>query len=75
MTLKGAWGHYYQFINTITNEDVLTGAKEFWLSSDKNLLPGFAEHSLIGASYDTKNFLFEVEGSVSYTHLTLPTKA
>lgn len=62
LTLKGAWGHYYQFINTITNEDVLTGAKEFWLSSDKNLLPGFAEHSLIGVSYDTENFLFEVEG-------------
>ena len=62
LKLKGSWGHYYQFINTITNEDVLTGAKEFWLSSNENLLPGFAEHSLIGLSYDTENFFFEVEG-------------
>ena len=60
-TLKGAWGHYYQFINAITNEDVLTGAKEFWLTSDENILPGYADHSLLGVSYDTENFLFEIE--------------
>ena len=62
LTLKGAWGYYYQFINTITNEEVLTGAKEFWLSSDENILPNFAEHSLIGLSYETENYLLEVEG-------------
>jgi len=60
--LKGAWGHYYQFINTITNENVLEGSKEFWLASNKNILPGFAEHSILGISYDTPNYLFEVEG-------------
>ena len=48
LTLKGSWGHYYQFINAITNEDVLSGAKEFWLSSSENFLPGFAKHKLLG---------------------------
>lgn len=62
LRLKGAWGHYYQFINSITNENVLQGSEEFWLSSNENLLPGFAEHSLLGISYDTGNYLFEVEG-------------
>lgn len=62
LRLKGAWGHYYQFINTITNENVLQGSEEFWLSSDENLLPGFAEHSLLGISYNTPNYLLEVDG-------------
>ena len=64
LTLKGSWGHYYQFINAITNEDVLSGAKEFWLSSSENFLPGFAKHSLLGISFDTENFLLEVEGYI-----------
>ena len=54
-------GSNYQFINAITNEDVLTGAKEFWLTSDENILPGYADHSLLKVSYDTENFLFEIE--------------
>ncbi len=62
LKLKGAWGHYYQFINTITNENVLQGSEEFWLTSNENILPGFAKHSLLGISYDTPDYLFEVEG-------------
>ena len=27
--LKGSWGQYYQFINHITNENVLEGTRDF----------------------------------------------
>ena len=60
--IKGAWGQYYQYINTITNENVLEGSREFWLSADENIKPGFAEHFLLGGSYDTPKYLFEIEG-------------
>ena len=30
-------------------------------TSDENILPGYADHSLLGVSYDTENFLFEIE--------------
>ena len=62
LEMKGAWGHYYQFINEITNENVLQGSKDFWLSADENLLPGYAEHTILGLTYETPDYLFEVEG-------------
>ncbi len=62
LRLKGAWGYYYQFINEITNENVLQGSNNFWLSSDETMVPGFSEHSILGVSYETLNYLFEVEG-------------
>lgn len=60
--VKGAWGQYYQFINTITNENVTQGSSEFWLTADKNIKPGYAEHFLLGISYNTNKYLFEIEG-------------
>lgn len=62
LRIKGAWGQYYQFINTITNENVLEGSREFWLSSNENILPGFAKHFSLGVSYNTSKYLFEIEG-------------
>ncbi|MCK5685024.1 TonB-dependent receptor, partial [bacterium] len=62
LKLKGAWGQYYQFINNITNENVLQGSNDFWLSADENLLPGYSEHSILGLTYDGSKYLFEVEG-------------
>ena len=62
LRIKGAWGQYYQYINTITNENVLEGSREFWLSADENIKPGYAEHFLLGGSYDTPKYLFEIEG-------------
>ena len=62
LSLKGAWGHYYQFINNITNENVLEGSHDFWLSADKNLEPSFSVHEILGISYETGNYLFEIEG-------------
>ncbi len=61
LRLKGAWGKYNQFINRITNEDVLEGSRDFWLVADENLEPSSAEHKILGLSYETKKYLFEVE--------------
>jgi ferric enterobactin receptor len=61
-TFKGAWGYYHQFINQVSNENVLEGSKDFWLVSDENLLPGFSEHRILGLSYENRKFLFEIQG-------------
>lgn len=62
LKLKGAWGEYYQFINNVTNENVLQGSNDFWLSADENLVPAYSEHTILGLSYETPKYLFEVEG-------------
>ena len=60
--LKGAWGQYHQFINRITNENVLEGSRDFWILADEELEPNFAEHYIGGVSYENNNFLFDIEG-------------
>jgi outer membrane receptor for ferrienterochelin and colicin len=62
LKLKGSWGHYYQFINHITNEDVLEGTRDFWMVADDYLKPGFAEHFILGTEYQTDDYLFAIEG-------------
>lgn len=62
LKLKGAWGHYYQFTNTIENENILQGSKVFWLSANKHIEPGFSVHSILGLSYEPSNYFFSVEG-------------
>jgi len=61
LKLKGAWGHYYQFINNITNEQVLEGSHDFWLSANEHLKPGFSTHKILGLSYETTGYLLEIE--------------
>jgi ferric enterobactin receptor len=58
---KGAWGHYHQFINRITNENVLEGSRDFWILADEEIEPNFAEHFIGGASYENNTYLFDVE--------------
>lgn len=60
--LKGAWGQYHQFVNRIANENVLEGGRDFWILADEELAPNFAEHYIAGVSYETDDFLFDVEG-------------
>ncbi len=60
--LKGAWGRYSQIINNITREDVQQGNREFWVLSDGDTIPfGKATHYIVGISYETQGFLFDVE--------------
>jgi hypothetical protein len=60
--LKGAWGRYSQVINRITREDVQQGNQEFWVLSDGETIPfGKATHYILGVSYESDRFLFDVE--------------
>jgi len=61
LSLKGAWGEYHQFVNRITNENVLEGNRDFWLLADERLKPSFAEHKILGATYENFNYIFDVE--------------
>jgi len=43
LTLKGAWGHYYQFVQRVIREDISAGSKDFWILTDDNEIPvGFS---------------------------------
>jgi hypothetical protein len=61
ISLKGAWGIYHQFVNRITNENVLEGSREFWLTADEYLLPSFAEHQIIGVAYENPDYVLSIE--------------
>ena len=61
-SVKGAWGQYYQFVNQIANEDVTQGARDFWLLADEDFNPGFAEHQILGLSWENADWVFSVEG-------------
>jgi len=61
LSLKGAWGEYHQFVNRITNENVLEGNRDFWLLADERLQPSFAEHKILGATYENFDYIFDVE--------------
>jgi hypothetical protein len=61
LSFKGAWGEYNQFVNRITNENVLQGNRDFWLLANDRLEPSFAEHKILGLSYENREFLFDVE--------------
>lgn len=62
ISLKGAYGKHYQFVNRIINENVTEGSRDFWLLSDNDLIGvSNADHYVIGASYENQGFLFDVE--------------
>ena len=61
LTFKCAWGHYYQFVNQFTSEDVTQGARDFWLLADEDFEPGFSEHRIVGINYENDSYVFSVE--------------
>lgn len=62
-TLKASTGRFYQFTNRVLKEDILSGSRDFWVLSNGNTIPvSSAMHYIAGFSYETKNFLFDVEG-------------
>lgn len=63
LTLKGSVGRYYQFAKRVIREDVLQGSRDFWVLSDDDRLPVSSSNQyILGASFETKNWLFDVEG-------------
>jgi hypothetical protein len=61
-TLKASSGYYNQFVNRIIREDISAGSRDIWLLSDKKNIPvSSATHIIAGTSYETKNFLIDIE--------------
>ena len=61
--LKAAYGRYHQFATRIVREDIQQGSRDFWLlANDENVPVSSATHYILGASYETNGFLFDVEG-------------
>ncbi|TDQ10104.1 TonB-dependent receptor [Pedobacter metabolipauper] len=63
LTLKGSTGKFYQFTNRVIKEDILSGSRDFWVLSNGSTIPvSSANHYIAGFSYETDQFLFDVEG-------------
>ncbi len=63
ISLKAAFGKYYQFVSCVTQEDILQGNKEYWVLDNKTDVPvSRAFHYVAGATYEKGNYLFNVEG-------------
>ena len=57
------WGHYYQFANQVTRQDLSSGSKDFWVLSNGDDIPvSSSEHYISSLSYETSKYLFSVEG-------------
>jgi hypothetical protein len=62
LRLKASAGYYCQFVNRIVREDISAGSRDIWLLSDDEGIPvSHAIHLIAGGSYETKNYLFDVE--------------
>lgn len=61
LSLKAATGRYYQFAKRVVREDILEGSRDFWTLADDKLPVASALHFIVGASYETNNYLFDVE--------------
>lgn len=62
-TLKGSTGKFYQFTNRVIKEDILAGSRDFWVLSNGSTIPvSSALHYIAGVSYETDQFLVDVEG-------------
>lgn len=62
LKLKGAAGVYYQFVKQINREDISQGNRNFWVLSNSTTLPVTrSKHLIIGGSYETSGYLFDVE--------------
>ena len=62
MSIKAAFGRYHQFVNRVVNDNVTEGSRDFWILSDGDLVDVMeSDHYVVGASYETSGFLFDVE--------------
>ncbi|GAB5520016.1 MAG: TonB-dependent receptor [Rhodothermales bacterium] len=62
LKLKGAYGRFNQVVSRIVNENITEGARDFWLLADgTDVGVSSATHYVAGISYETPNWLFDVE--------------
>jgi len=61
--IKASYGDYYQFASRVVREDVTGGSRDFWVLADDDQLPvSSSKQFILGAAYETPNYLFDVEG-------------
>lgn len=62
LLLKMATGRYYQFLNKTASEQHYGYNRDFWILADGNDNPVVSSnHFILGAAFETKKFLFDVE--------------
>ena len=60
--LKGAYGHYHQFISRIVNENITEGSRDFWLLADGDWIKiGKERHYIGGISLENETYLLDFE--------------
>jgi len=63
LKFKASIGTYYQFAKRVVREDIMQGSRDFWALADGKKLPvSSSNHFIAGFSYETKDFLIDVEG-------------
>lgn len=62
LKIKGAAGHYKQFVKRVIREDIFSGSRDFWVLADDDRLPVASSTQYIGGvSWENKNWLFDAE--------------
>ncbi len=62
LKIKGGGGIYNQFIKQINREDISQGNRNFWILANGESLPVTqSKHLVLGAAYETKNYLVDIE--------------
>jgi len=63
LKFKASIGTYYQFAKRVVREDIMQGSRDFWALADGKKLPvSSSNHFIAGFSYETKDYLIDVEG-------------
>ena len=62
LKLKAAYGQNNQFATRVVREDIQQGSRDFWILADDEIIPtSSSTHYILGASYETNGYLFDVE--------------
>lgn len=62
LVVKAGTGLFYQFVNRVTREDIMSGSRDFWLLSNGSSVPvSSAVHFDLGLAYETVDYLFSAE--------------
>lgn len=62
LRLKAAWGIYTQEIHRAEEDDITGGSKFVWLLSGPDRPLEKSQNTVVGASWETRHLLFDVEG-------------
>jgi hypothetical protein len=62
LSIKAAYGNYYQFVNQSNTKNALQGSRDFWLLADDITIPiQKARHITAGMEYRYEDYIFHIE--------------